>query len=128
MSNDPTVHPVHKAINKSLTILGAERRLFFMACVLGATTFNLFGSLMSGLLMFSALYWFARWATGTDPQILDKLNRAFNKAANSDAIKARLADMAYEVTTGPRSELFDLAKKERPVWAAVIRASGATVD
>ena len=43
MSNDPTVHPVHKAINKSLTILGAERRLFFMACVLGATTFNLFG-------------------------------------------------------------------------------------
>src|SRR5436309_12090819 len=70
MSNDPTVHPVHKAINKSLTILGAERRLFFMACVLGAATFNLFGSLMSGLLMFAALYWFARWATGADPQIL----------------------------------------------------------
>ena len=70
MSSDPTLHPVYRSMNKPLAILGAERGLFFLACVLGAATFNLFGSLMSGLLMFAALYWFARWATGADPQIL----------------------------------------------------------
>ena len=70
MSANPTLHPVYKSMNKPLTILGAERRLFFLACIMGAATFNLFGSLMSGLLMFAALYGFARWATGVDPQIL----------------------------------------------------------
>lgn len=83
----------------------------------------------SGLKDYQAVAWTGYVApAGTDPQILDQLNRAFNKAANSDAIKARLADMAYEITTGPRSALFDLAHKERPVWAAVIKTSGATVD
>jgi len=50
--------------------LGAERRLFFLALIMGAATFNFFASLLSGLIMFSSLYAFARWATATDPQIL----------------------------------------------------------
>ena len=70
MPNEPEVHPVHKCINKPLTIWGAERRLFFLALMIGSATFNFFGSLLSGLLMFAALYLFARWATITDPQIL----------------------------------------------------------
>ncbi len=70
MSNEPIVHPVYKSINKPLTIWGAERRLFFVALVMGAATFNFFGSLMAGLIMFGALYGFARWATASDPQIL----------------------------------------------------------
>ena len=37
---------------------------------LGAATFNLLGSLLGGLLMFLLLYFVARWATQTDPQIL----------------------------------------------------------
>ena len=37
---------------------------------LGAATFNLLGSLLGGLLMFLLLYFVARWATETDPQIL----------------------------------------------------------
>src|SRR6266852_951217 len=70
MSNQPSFHPVYKSVNKPLTIWGAERRLFFLAAVMGAATFNFFGSLMSGLIMFMALFLFARWATATDPQIL----------------------------------------------------------
>jgi len=57
-------------MNKPLTIWGAERRLFFVALVMGVATFNLFGSLLGGLLMFLSLYFFARWATVTDPQVL----------------------------------------------------------
>ena len=70
MANGPAFHPVYKSINKPLTIWGAERRLFFLAMIMGAGTFNFFGSLVSGLLMFLALYFLARWATATDPQIL----------------------------------------------------------
>lgn len=63
-------HPVYKSMNKPLTILGAERSLFFLALVMGGATFNLFGSLSGGIVMFVLLVLFGRWATLTDPQIL----------------------------------------------------------
>lgn len=61
---------VYRAMNKPLTILGAERRLFFCALVMGAATFNLFNSLLAGFVMFIVLLVLAQWATRTDPQIL----------------------------------------------------------
>jgi type IV secretory pathway TrbD component len=70
MSKTMMVHAVYKSINRPLTIGGAERRLFFLALVMGAATFNFFGSLVSGAVTFAALYAGARWATVTDPQIL----------------------------------------------------------
>jgi type IV secretory pathway TrbD component len=70
MPKAPTLHPVYRSLNKPLTIAGAERRLFFLALVIGGATFNLFGSLFTGILMFLLLYLLARWATVTDPQIL----------------------------------------------------------
>jgi type IV secretory pathway TrbD component len=70
MPRDFALHPVYKSINKPLTIWGAERRLFFLALLMGSATFNFFGSLLSGLVMFIALFAFARWATVVDPQIL----------------------------------------------------------
>ena len=70
MAKSPTYHAVYRPLNKPLTIWGAERRLFFLAAIMGAASFNLFGSLAGGLLMFGALFLAARWATATDPQIL----------------------------------------------------------
>jgi type IV secretory pathway TrbD component len=70
MTDTTRVHAVYRSINKPLTILGAERRLFFLAATVGASTFNVFGSLLGGLLMFATLYLLARWATVTDPQLL----------------------------------------------------------
>src|SRR5215469_8942541 len=64
------INPVHRSLSRPLTILGAERRLFFFAMCLGAATFNLLDSLLGGILMFLLLYFVARWATKTDPQIL----------------------------------------------------------
>ena len=66
----PTYHPVYRSLNKPLTIWGAERRLFFLAAIMGAATFNFFASLGGGLLMFVSLFLAARWATATDPEIL----------------------------------------------------------
>ena len=38
-----------------------------LALVMGAAVFNLLHTFLGGILMFSLLYWFARWATKTDP-------------------------------------------------------------
>ena len=70
MANARRVNPVYRSISRPLTILGAERKLFFFAMCVGAGTFNLLGSLLGGILIFLLLYFAARWATETDPQIL----------------------------------------------------------
>ena len=44
--------------------------MFFLLLVMGAATFNFFASLLSGAIMFLALYVFAHWATGADVQML----------------------------------------------------------
>jgi type IV secretory pathway TrbD component len=88
MSNQPTFHPVYRSINKPLTIWGVERKLFFLALIMGAATFNFFGSLMSGLAMFVALYSFARWATATDPQILRIVLNSSKFRVRYDPLKA----------------------------------------
>jgi hypothetical protein len=66
----PTFRPVYKAIHRRLTVWGVERRLFFLALLMGAATFNLFYSFLAGLLMFGSLYGFAAWATTHDPDML----------------------------------------------------------
>jgi type IV secretory pathway TrbD component len=70
MSSPHELHPVQKSINKPMTILGAERRLFLLAAMAGGATFNFFGSFLGGLLIFIVLYTLALGATVTDPQIL----------------------------------------------------------
>ena len=70
MSYQRRINQVHRSLSRPLTILGAERKLFFFAMCLGAATFNLLGSLLGGILMFLLLFLLARWATATDPQIL----------------------------------------------------------
>lgn len=70
MTKTPRVQPVYRSINTPLTIGGAERRLFFVALLVGATTFNFFGSLLGGISIFLALYLAARWTTQHDPQLL----------------------------------------------------------
>src|SRR5512139_112865 len=66
----PTFRPVYKALHRRLTVWGVERRLFFLALLMGAATFNLFYSFFAGLLMFGGLYGFAAWATAKDENML----------------------------------------------------------
>ena len=83
----------------------------------------------TGLTGYQAVAWNGYVApAGVEPKTLDFLNAAFNKALSSPVVKQQLNAQAYEVHVGPRQALFELAKKERPVWADVIRRSGATLD
>ena len=87
MPNIRRVNTVHRSLSRPLTILGAERKLFFFAMCLGAATFNLLGSLLGGLLVFLLLYMIARWATRTDPQILRFLLTAAKLRTQYDPAK-----------------------------------------
>ena len=84
---DRRINIVHRSLSKPLTILGAERKLFFFAMCVGAGTFNLLDSLLGGVLMFLLLYVVARWATKTDPQILRFLLTAPKLRAQYDPAK-----------------------------------------
>jgi type IV secretory pathway TrbD component len=87
MTDARRINRVHRSLSRPLTILGAERKLFFFAMCLGAGTFNLLNSLLGGLLMFLLLYFLARWATQTDPQILRFLFTAARLRAQYDPMK-----------------------------------------
>ena len=88
-------NPVFRSLNRPLTILRAERKLFFFALILAACVFNLFSSLLGALGMFFALYLFARWATRTDPQILRFL-------LNSRKVRTQYDPMKFEPVAVPR--------------------------
>jgi type IV secretory pathway TrbD component len=81
------INTVFRALHRPLTILGVERRLFFFAMCMGAATFNMLSSLLGGVLMFLLLYFFARWATNTDPQILRFLLSAARFKSQYDPAK-----------------------------------------
>jgi type IV secretory pathway TrbD component len=87
MSNERRLNPVQRSLSRPLTILGADRKLFFFAMCLGAATFNLLGSLMGGILIFLLLYFAAHWATATDPQILKLLFHAAKLRREYDPAK-----------------------------------------
>ena len=87
MHQRPTYRPVYKALHRPLTVCGVDRRLFFLALMMGAATFNLFYSFLAGLLIFAALYVFALWATRHDPQMLRILLSSTRFRSRYDAIK-----------------------------------------
>src|SRR5712671_2226692 len=87
MPYERRINLVQRSLSRPLTILGAERKLFFFAMCVGAGTFNLLGSLLGGLLMFLLLYLVARWATNTDPQILKLLLASAKSRSQYDPAK-----------------------------------------
>ena len=61
---------VFKSLHKPLTYLGVERTLFYFVCVGAVGVFNLFESLLAGIIVFIGGYAFGRWVTGADPAML----------------------------------------------------------
>ena len=93
MADRPTYRPVYKALHRQLTICGVDRRLFFLALLLGAATFNLFYSFLAGLLMFIGLYGFALWATKHDRAMLRILLASSHARRRYDPAKHDAIDL-----------------------------------
>jgi len=69
---------------------------YFFSMCLGAGTFNLLNSLSGGVLIFLLLYFVARWATATDPQILKLLLRAAKFRKQYDPAKLTCVSVVRE--------------------------------
>ena len=92
--NTPEFRPVYRALHRPLTILGVDRRLFFLALLAGAATFNLFYSFLAGCLLFAVLYACAWWSTAHDPQMLQILLRSGGARTRYDAAQQTRVDLA----------------------------------
>ena len=85
--NRTRTNPVFRSLNRPLTLLGAERRLFFFALMMGAGVFNLLKTFVGGILMFLLLYVLARRATQIDPKILGFLLNSARTRTQYDPMK-----------------------------------------
>ena len=74
-------------MNRPLTVLGAERRLFFVALVSGGAIFSLMHSLLGGILLFVVGVIAARRATKYDVEILRVLLNSSKFRRRYDAMK-----------------------------------------
>ena len=86
-STNGRVNPVFKAMNRPLTVLGAERRLFFVALISGGSIFSLFHSLVGGIGLFLVGTVVARIATKHDVEILRVLFNSSNFRRRYDPMK-----------------------------------------
>ena len=70
-------------------------------------------------------YWFAAYApAGTPKPIVDKLNRMFAKATQTEEVKATLARTSGEVALSTPEGLAQFQAAESKKWGEVIRAAG----
>ncbi|MCU1322199.1 MAG: hypothetical protein JWM43_1848 [Acidobacteriaceae bacterium] len=90
-SAERRANPVYKAMNRPLTVLGAERRLFFVALISGGAIFSLLHSLFGGIALFVVGVIIARRATRYDIEILRVL-------FNSSKFRRRYDPMKQEAT------------------------------
>jgi tripartite-type tricarboxylate transporter receptor subunit TctC len=65
---------------------------------------------------------------GTPAPIVARLNTEINAIMTAPALAERWAALSFEPVSGPPARLFELAQREQPMWADVIRRSGAKVD
>lgn len=65
---------------------------------------------------------------GTSREIIGRLNSEINKVLSIPAVAERYSQLAFETTIAPPDRLFERALRERPVWAQVVKRSGAKVD
>ena len=65
---------------------------------------------------------------GTPREITMRINADINKVLGSPAANEKLVAVSWESTIGPPDRLQDRALRETPMWAAVIKRSGARID
>src|SRR6202789_3557163 len=91
---DGRVSPVFKAMNRPLTVLGAERRLFFVALISGGEIFSLLHSLFGGIGLFIVGSITARIPTKHDVEILRVLMNSTKFRRRYDPMKQEAIEIA----------------------------------
>jgi type IV secretory pathway TrbD component len=87
LDDGPERRRVYRALLRPLTVLGVDRRMFFLALLSGAVMFNLLYSLLIGCLVFAAIYGLARWSAAHDPKMPQILMRSVRRKPRYDAAR-----------------------------------------
>jgi type IV secretory pathway TrbD component len=81
---------VFKSLHKPLTYLGVERTVFYFVCVGAVGVFNLFESLLAGIVVFFGGFIFGQWVTNVDPAMLRILAQSERFKTRYDAAKLEI--------------------------------------
>lgn len=99
-ADDSRKNRVYKAMNRPLTILGAERRLFFVALIAGGAVFSLMHSLVGGIALFVIGVILARITTKHDIEILRVLFNSGKFRKRYDPVKSDPIEIAVRSRDG----------------------------
>src|ERR1700751_1713332 len=78
---------VFKSLHNPLTYIGVERTVFYFVCVGAVGVFNLFESLLAGIVVFVGGFIFGRWGTNAGPAMVRILVQSERFKARYDAAK-----------------------------------------
>jgi type IV secretory pathway TrbD component len=95
-ADDPRRNRTYKTMNRPLTVLGAERRLFFVALISGGAVFSLMHSLLGGIVLFIVGVIVARRATKYDVEILRVLMNSIKFRRRHDPMKEEAIEITFE--------------------------------
>jgi len=83
----------------------------------------------AGVPGYESYIWFGlHGPKGLDPKIVDALNGAVKKAVETPAVRQRLAELGNTPRYETPGQFRATIKADRASWAAVVKASGASVD
>jgi type IV secretory pathway TrbD component len=95
-AGNPRCNTTYKTMNRPLTVLGAERRLFFVALISGGAVFSLMHSLLGGIVLFIVGVIVARRATKYDVEILRVLMNSTKFRRRYDSMKEQANEIIFE--------------------------------
>ncbi|WP_350226976.1 tripartite tricarboxylate transporter substrate-binding protein [Variovorax sp. efr-133-TYG-130] len=103
-----------------LAVTGAQRSALFPAIPTVAE---------SGVPGYDVVAWGGIVAPArTPPAVVERLNAAVNAILATPAMRERYAAIGFETLTGPPQRLWERVARETPLWADVVKRSGAQVD
>jgi tripartite-type tricarboxylate transporter receptor subunit TctC len=83
----------------------------------------------TGLSGFEVVGWGGIVGPAAMPRdLVIRLNSEINKVLTNQAVIEKYAALGVELTVGAPSSLFERARKETPIWADVVKRSGAKID
>jgi type IV secretory pathway TrbD component len=94
-ADDRRRNKTYKTMNRPLTVLGAERRLFFVALISGGAIFTLMHSLAGGIVLFIVGVILARKATKYDVEILRVLMNSTKFRRRYDPMKEQATEIVF---------------------------------
>lgn len=82
--------PVYQSLNKPLTLLGIDRKWFFLLISISVAVFNLSGALLPAIVLFFPLFFGLRMVARIDPQVLRIVLTSGRLASRYDPAKHAL--------------------------------------